>query len=72
VPWSTFFTYEGIAIHGTYWHNDYGLPRSHGCVNVPIEVAKYIYFWTEPETPYEDDFVQGDIPEVTATQIAVV
>ena len=36
VPWSTFFTYEGIAIHGTYWHNDYGLPRSHGCVNVPI------------------------------------
>jgi lipoprotein-anchoring transpeptidase ErfK/SrfK len=71
VPWSTFFTYEGIAIHGTYWHNDYGLPRSHGCVNVPIEVAKYIYFWTEPVTPYEDDFVQGDVPEVTATPIVV-
>ena len=72
VPWSTFFTYEGIAIHGTYWHNDYGLPRSHGCVNVPIDVARWIYFWTEPEAPYEDDFVQGDLPEVTATQIMVV
>jgi lipoprotein-anchoring transpeptidase ErfK/SrfK len=71
VPWSTFFTYEGIAIHGTYWHNDYGLPRSHGCVNVPISVAKWIYFWTEPEAPYEDDFVQGDVPEVKATQILV-
>ncbi len=72
VPWSTFFTYEGIAIHGTYWHNDYGLPRSHGCVNVPIEVAKFVYFWTDPETPYEDDFVQGDVKDVVATQIAVV
>ena len=72
VPWNTFFTYEGIAIHGTYWHNDYGLPRSHGCVNVPIEVAKYVYFWTNPVAPYEDDFVQGDVPEVTATPIVVV
>jgi lipoprotein-anchoring transpeptidase ErfK/SrfK len=71
VPWSTFFTYEGIAIHGTYWHNDFGVPRSHGCVNVPISVAKWIYFWTEPEAPYEDDFVQGDVKEVKATQIIV-
>jgi hypothetical protein len=71
VPWSTFFTYEGIAIHGTYWHNDYGLPRSHGCVNVPISVAKWIYFWTNPVAPYEDDFVQGDVKEVKATQIIV-
>jgi lipoprotein-anchoring transpeptidase ErfK/SrfK len=72
VPWSTFFTYDGIAIHGTYWHNDYGLPRSHGCVNVPISVAKWIYFWTEPVAPYKDDFVQGDVAEVAATQIRVV
>jgi hypothetical protein len=71
VPWSTFFTYEGIAIHGTYWHNDFGVPRSHGCVNVPISVAKWIYFWTEPQPPYKDDFVQGDVKEVTATQIFV-
>ncbi len=72
VPWNTFFTYDGIAIHGTYWHNDFGLPRSHGCVNVPIEVARWIYFWTEPPAPYENDFVQGDVPQVTATPIVVV
>ena len=71
VPWNTFFTYEGIAIHGTYWHNDYGVPRSHGCVNVPIEVAKFVYRWTQPVAPYDNDFVQGDLPDVQATQIIV-
>ena len=71
VPWNTFFTYEGIAIHGTYWHNDFGLPRSHGCVNVPIAVAKFIYFWTNPVAPYENDFVQGDVKTVSATPIIV-
>ncbi len=72
VPWNTFFTYDGIAIHGTYWHNDFGVPRSHGCVNVPIHVAKFVYFWTNPVAPYNDDFVQGDTPEVKATPIVVV
>jgi lipoprotein-anchoring transpeptidase ErfK/SrfK len=71
VPWNTFFTYDGIAIHGTYWHNDFGVPRSHGCVNVPIRVAKFVYFWTNPVAPYNDDFVQGDVPEVKATPIIV-
>ena len=71
VPWNTFFTYDGIAIHGTYWHNDFGVPRSHGCVNVPISVAKWIYFWTNPVAPYQGDFVQGDVKTVKATQIVV-
>lgn len=60
VPWNTFFTYSGIAIHGTYWHNDYGIPRSHGCVNVSPEAAFWIYRWTSPIAPYEDDYVQSD------------
>ncbi len=60
VPWNIFFTYSGIAIHGTYWHNDYGVPRSHGCVNVSPEAARWIYRWTYPIAPYEDDFVRSD------------
>lgn len=72
VPWSTFFTYEGIAIHGTYWHNDYGVVRSHGCVNVPIQVAKFIYRWTFPTAPYNDAFVRGDVRGMDSTQIMVV
>ncbi|MEJ2148671.1 MAG: L,D-transpeptidase [Chloroflexota bacterium] len=48
VPWCTYFTYKGAAIHGTYWHNDFGRPRSHGCVNVTNDAAKWIYRWTTP------------------------
>lgn len=52
VPFDSYF-WGGVAIHGTYWHNDYGRPRSHGCVNVPSEVAKWIYRWTMPVVPYD-------------------
>ncbi len=54
VPFDSYF-WGGVAIHGTYWHNDYGRPRSHGCVNVPSDVAKWIYRWTLPLVPYEED-----------------
>ena len=60
VPWDTFFDLEGRAIHGTYWHNDYGRPRSHGCVNVSIDSAHWIYRWTHPIGAYEDDFIQSN------------
>jgi hypothetical protein len=60
VPWTTFFTTLGHAIHGTYWHSDYGRVRSHGCVNVSPEDAKWIYRWTSPRAPYESDFVPGN------------
>ena len=54
VPYVMFFEGEGIArqrgfgLHGTYWHNDFGRPRSHGCVNLPTEIAQRLYFWTSP------------------------
>jgi lipoprotein-anchoring transpeptidase ErfK/SrfK len=51
VPWVSYFTASGIAFHGTYWHNDYSQPRSHGCVNLPIHAAKWIYLWTDPVVP---------------------
>jgi hypothetical protein len=57
VPWCSFFTGAGNAFHGTYWHNDYGLPRSHGCVNLPSESAKFIYRWSRPNVPAESDYV---------------
>jgi hypothetical protein len=43
--------WRGYGLHGTYWHNDFGTPRSHGCVNLPTEIAKELYYWTEPELP---------------------
>jgi lipoprotein-anchoring transpeptidase ErfK/SrfK len=51
VPWVSFFTEDGISFHGTYWHNDFGKPRSHGCVNVSIPAAKWIYRWCLPVVP---------------------
>lgn len=57
VPWCSFFTGAGNAFHGTYWHNDYGRPRSHGCVNLPSEAAKFIYRWTQPNVPPDADYV---------------
>ncbi len=53
VPFPTFITWTGVAIHGTYWHNDYGRPRSHGCINAPAEVAKWFWRWTLPAAPYD-------------------
>lgn len=57
VPWCTFFTGMGNAFHGTYWHNDYGRPRSHGCVNLPSEAAKFLYRWTRPVVPPDTDYL---------------
>lgn len=52
VPFNTFFTTLGHAIHGTWWHGDYGRPRSHGCLNVTPQDARWIYRWVEPFAGY--------------------
>ena len=57
VPWCSFFTGAGHALHGTYWHNDYGRPRSHGCVNLPSEAAKFLYRWTLPTVPPDAEYI---------------
>ena len=45
VPWTMYFTDRGHALHGTYWHSNFGTPMSHGCVNIPLDLAKAIYEW---------------------------
>ena len=49
VPWVSYFeSGTGVAIHGTYWHNNFGVTMSHGCVNMRSEDAKWVYRWTTP------------------------
>jgi hypothetical protein len=48
VPWVCFFHETGVAFHGTYWHTDFGRPKSHGCVNMHTEEAKWLFRWTKP------------------------
>ena len=46
VPDVMYFTDVGHAIHGAYWHNNFGQVMSHGCVNLPLDVAAWLYDWT--------------------------
>lgn len=50
VPYTMYF-YRGYAIHGAYWHNSFGRPMSHGCVNLPVDEAGWFYTWAEVGTP---------------------
>jgi hypothetical protein len=51
VPWVLYFNLRGYAIHGTYWHNDFGRVHSHGCVNAPTAAAAWLYGWAGVGTP---------------------
>jgi len=48
VPWTVFFEKTGVAFHGIYWHQDFGIPRSRGCVNMLTEEAKWLFRWVTP------------------------
>lgn len=47
VPWNLYFTHGGAVIHGAYWHTSFGSQYSHGCVNLPPDVARELYNWAE-------------------------
>jgi len=69
VPWCSFFTGLGHAFHGTYWHNDYGRPRSHGCVNLPSAASKWLFRWTNPLVPVETEYL--NLPD-QGTRVQVI
>jgi lipoprotein-anchoring transpeptidase ErfK/SrfK len=68
VPWIIYITESGIAFHGTYWHNDFGKARSHGCINLPSKASKWLYRWTLPSVPYNKQSVYN----VSGTHVDVL
>ena len=50
VPWTMYF-HRGYAIHGAYWHHNFGTPVSHGCVNVAVDHAEWFFNWSSIGTP---------------------
>jgi len=58
VPWCGFFEDEdheiprGYSFHGTYWHDNFGVPMSHGCVNMRMADAKWLFRWALPVADY--------------------
>lgn len=60
VPWTCFFAEGGYALHGTYWHNNFGVQMSRGCVNMRNEDAKWLFRWVLPESSPSDWEVRGN------------
>ena len=70
VSFPTYFTRSAIAVHGTYWHHDYGRPRSHGCVNVLNDVAQFVFRWSRPAVPYDQHQIM--VKRGEGTKVVVV
>lgn len=65
VPWTIYF-HDDFAIHAAYWHDRFGAPHSHGCVNVPPLAAKWIFEWANPPLAEKQNVVytKGDTPGI--------
>lgn len=76
VPYVMFFSNEkiaaskGFSIHGTYWHDNFGHPMSHGCVNMKTSEAGVIYNWSDPGIPEGKNTVRSTT-ETPGTQIII-
>ncbi len=61
VPWCTYIQ-GGVAIHGAFWHSAFGERRSHGCVNVSVQDAKWIFRWSTPHVTLEAGEERRSLP----------
>lgn len=67
VPYVQYFE-GGYALHGAFWHDRFGQPKSHGCINLSPEDARRLFFWTEPRVP---DGWHGSQRALTGTVVFV-
>jgi lipoprotein-anchoring transpeptidase ErfK/SrfK len=72
IGWTSIFVTGGVALHSTFWHNDFGVPRSHGCVNVQPEDAKWLFRWTSPSVSYDPGMNDVSITGEDSTIIQVI
>ncbi len=70
VPFTQFFK-GSLALHAAWWHDDFGRPKSHGCVNLPPADAFWLWSWSEPLLPKNWYAVQSVYPDVPATKIVI-
>ncbi len=59
VPWTLFFTTQGHAFHGTYWHENFGTPMSKGCINMRNDEANWLFRWARPISPSDAIATRG-------------
>lgn len=70
VGFTSLFRTGGIAIHSTFWHNNYGERTSAGCVNVRPQDAKWIFRWSSPYVPYDPGDVE--VTDFSGTNVRVL
>jgi lipoprotein-anchoring transpeptidase ErfK/SrfK len=72
IGWVSIFATGGVAIHATVWHNDFGTPKSHGCVNTLPDDAKWIFRWGLPNVPYDPGMVDISLTGESSTVVQVI
>jgi hypothetical protein len=68
VPYVQYF-HQGYALHAAYWHDGFGAPRSHGCVNLHPADASWLFRWTDPPVPDDWHGVSADAGEGTLVHV---
>ncbi|MDP9473018.1 MAG: L,D-transpeptidase, partial [Chloroflexota bacterium] len=51
VPNVMYINFDAEALHGAYWHDNFGTPMSHGCINLPLDVSAFLFGWAPLGTP---------------------
>jgi len=69
IAFTTLFSGTGVAIHSTFWHNNFGEPMSHGCLNARPEDAKWVFRWTNPVVAYDPGDVTIGMPGGTIVEV---
>lgn len=69
IAWTTLFVGSGVAVHSTFWHNNFGVPMSHGCVNASPEDSKWVFLWSQPQVPYDPGDVTVALPGGTIIEV---
>jgi hypothetical protein len=69
IGWTTIFAGNGVAIHSTYWHNNFGEPMSHGCVNARPQDAQWVFRWTDPQVSLDPGDLTVSMPGGTIVEI---
>lgn len=72
IAWTSIFATGGVAIHSTFWHNNFGDPVSHGCVNCLPEDAKWVFRWVAPEVVYDPGMLDVTETGDASTRVQVV
>ena len=74
VPNVLYINQQAEALHGTYWHDNFGQPMSHGCINLPLDVAEFAYRWAPLGTPVrvflQDGYVYPGSENATPEELA--